>query len=156
MNGFLSYQFLVLFLLLAATSAASGWFIFAIHKKMKRFFGETGMSMEENIAQDLMRRTARLEARSEELNPRIDMLERVATTSVQKMGFTRFNPFQDTGGDNSFILVLLDRTNTGIILSSLYTREGIRLYAKSIETGKSKHVLSAEEKKVLEDTIHRQ
>lgn len=155
MNEFLSYQFVALFLLLTAASIAGGWFIFDMRKKMKRFLGETGMSMEENITQDLMRRTARLEAKSEELDPRIDLLEKIATVSIQKISFVRFNPFQDTGGDNSFILVLLDRTNTGIILSSLYTREGIRLYAKSIEAGKYKHVLSAEEKKVLEDTIQK-
>ena len=156
MNVFLSYQFIVLFLLLMAASATGGWFLFDMRKKIKRFFGETGMSIEENNAKDLMRRTARLEAKFEELDPRIDILEKVATTSIQKISFIRFNPFQDTGGDNSFILVLLDRTNTGIILSSLYTREGIRLYAKSIEAGKPKYVLSTEEKKVLEDIMHKQ
>lgn len=156
MNGFLTSQFLVIFLLLLAAGTTGGWFIFDIRKKMKRLLGETGMSMEEHTTQDLMRRTARLEAKSEEFDPRIDLLEKVATTSIQKINFIRFNPFQDTGGDNSFILVLLDRTNTGIILSSLYTRENIRLYAKSIEAGKPKHALSAEEKKALEDAMHKQ
>ena len=155
MNGFFGYQFVTLFLLLTAASVAGGWFIFDMRKKMKQFLGETGANIEENIAQDLMRRAARLEAKFEELDPRIDILEKTATTSIQKISFVRFNPFQDTGGDNSFILVLLDRTNTGIVLSSLYTREGIRLYAKSIEAGKPKYVLSTEEKKVLEDTMRK-
>lgn len=113
------------------------------------------MNLDEDTVHGLMRRIARLEAKSEELDPRIALLEDVATSSIQKVGFTRFNPFQDTGGDNSFILVLLDRTNTGVILSSLYMREGVRVYAKSIEAGKPKHVLSAEEKKILEDTMHK-
>lgn len=155
MNGFLSYQFVAFFLLLTVTSLVGGWVIFDMRKKMKRLLGETGTSMEEDIAQDLIRRAARLEAKCEELDPRIDLLEKIATVSIQKVSFVRFNPFQDTGGDNSFILVLLDRTNTGVILSSLYTREGIRLYAKSIEAGKHKHVLSTEEEKVLEDTIQK-
>jgi len=155
MNGFLTSQFLVIFLLLLALSVVGGWFVSDYRKKMKKFLGETGMDLDENTIHGLMRRIARLEAKSEELDPRITLLENVATSSIQKVGFARFNPFQDTGGDNSFMLVLLDRTNTGVILSSLYMREGVRVYAKSIEAGKPKHVLSAEEKKILEDTMHK-
>ena len=75
--------------------------------------------------------------------------------SVQKVGFLRFNPFQDTGGDNSFALALLDRENNGVILSSFYTREGVRIYAKQIENGASRQALSDEEKKVLEEALNR-
>ncbi|MDP3778934.1 MAG: DUF4446 family protein [bacterium] len=153
MTSLPSYQFTVLFLLLLAASAIAAWFIFDMKKTIKRFLGQTGTDIEEDVLHGLMRRIARLEAKAEEFDPRIDLLEKVATTSIQKTGFVRFNPFQDTGGDNSFILVLLDRTNTGVVLSSLYMREGIRLYAKSVEGGKPKHVLSEEEKRVLEDTM---
>lgn len=155
MNEFLTSQFLVIFLLLMAASITAGWFIFDIRKTVRRFLGQPGTNLNEDMVSSLMRRIAQLEATSEELNPRIALLEDAAVSSIQKIGFVRFNPFQDTGGDNSFMLVLLDRTNTGVILSSLYMREGIRLYAKSIEAGKPKHVLSAEEKKILEDTIQK-
>ena len=155
MNSLTSYQFTVLFLLLLAASAVAAWFIFDMRKTIKRFLGATCTNPEEEIIHGLMRRIARLEAKSEELDPRVNLLEKVAATSIQKTGFMRFNPFQDTGGDNSFILALLDHANTGIVLSSLYMRDGIRLYAKSIEEGKPKQVLSEEEKKVLEDTIRK-
>ena len=101
----------------------------------------------------IVRRVARLEARAEELDPRITMVEQATETSIRKVGFIRFNPFQDTGGDNSFTVVLLDLNNTGVILSSLYMRDGVRLYGKAVERGTSKHVLSDEEKSVLEQTI---
>ncbi len=156
MNGFFTSQFLVIFLLVAAIAGAGAWYIFDIRKKIQKFLGEAGINIDEDTTQGLMRRIARLEAKSEELDPRIAILENVATMSIQKIGFVRFNPFQDTGGDNSFMLVLLDRTNTGVILSSLYMRDGIRLYAKSIEAGTPKQVLSIEEKKVLENTMHTQ
>ncbi|MBI2122392.1 MAG: DUF4446 family protein [Candidatus Sungbacteria bacterium] len=106
-----------------------------------------------NIEQETLRRLAKTEAKIENLEPRMNLLESVSKISVQKVGFLRFNPFQDTGGDQSFILVMLDRENNGVAVSSLYSREGTRLYAKEISAGKSKHPLSAEEKKVLEDTI---
>ena len=113
-----------------------------------------GADIDENITHGLMRRVARLEAKSEETDPRLVVLERIAASSIQKVGFVRFNPFQDTGGDNSFMLVLLDRNDTGVLLSSLYMREGARLYAKSIEKGRPRHVLSPDENKLLEETLH--
>ena len=156
MNDMSAYQFGILFLFFVASFGVGGWFIFDLRKKMRRFLGETGMNLEGDIARDLMRRLARLEVKSEELEPHMARLDAVSNTAIQKIGFVRFNPFPDTGGDNSFMLVLLDRQNNGILLSSLYMRESVRVYAKSIEQGKSKHVLSEDEKKILEQTLNKQ
>lgn len=136
---------------LIATGAV-GWIVFGIRKQAKRIFGANPLP--ENTQSELLRRIARLEAKLELVEPRVEILEGVAKVSVQKVGFLRFNPFQDTGGDNSFVMALLDANDNGIIISSLYTREGIRLYGKKIEKGSSKNVLSDEEKKVLADAIN--
>ena len=69
---------------------------------------------------------------------------------IQKIGLLRFNPFKDTGGDQSFILALVDAHDTGIIITALYSRSGTRWYTKKIVRGKStEHELSDEEKKAL-------
>lgn len=69
---------------------------------------------------------------------------------IQKIGLLRFNPFKDTGGDQSFILALVDAYNTGIIITALYSRNGTRWYTKKVVKGKStEHELSDEEKKAL-------
>ena len=69
---------------------------------------------------------------------------------IQKIGLLRFNPFKDTGGDQSFILALVDAYNTGIIITALYSRSGTRWYTKRVVKGKStEHELSEEEKKAL-------
>src|SRR5579872_2025717 len=69
---------------------------------------------------------------------------------IQKIGLLRFNPFKDTGGDQSFILALVDAHDTGIIITALYSRSGTRWYTKKIIKGKStEHELSEEEKKAL-------
>lgn len=66
--------------------------------------------------------------------------------SIHKVGIIRFNPFKDIGGDQSFALALLDGKNSGIVLSSLHTREGTRIYSKPIEKGISdKYTLTEEE-----------
>lgn len=69
---------------------------------------------------------------------------------IQKIGLLRFNPFKDTGGDQSFILALVDAHDTGIIITALYSRSGTRWYTKKIVRGRStEHELSEEEKKAL-------
>jgi hypothetical protein len=79
-----------------------------------------------------------------------DKLEKDSLSHIQKVGLVRFNPFKDTGGDQSFILALVDAENTGVVISSLHTRTGTRWYAKGIVRGKGvEHELSKEEEKAL-------
>lgn len=69
--------------------------------------------------------------------------------TVQKVGLVRYNPFADTGSDLSFAIALLDGLGSGIVISSLHSREGTRIYAKAIEKGESKHHLTEEEKEAI-------
>lgn len=79
-----------------------------------------------------------------------DTIQKQGVFHIQKVGLLRFNPFKDTGGDQSFILALLDGTDTGVIISGLYSRSGTRWYAKRINKGKPlQHELSSEEKEAL-------
>lgn len=77
-------------------------------------------------------------------------LEKDGLLHIQKIGLLRFNPFKDTGGDQSFILALLNSHETGIVISGLYSRSGTRWYAKRIVDGKgAEYELSEEEKKAV-------
>ncbi|OGE99488.1 MAG: hypothetical protein A3G89_03135 [Candidatus Doudnabacteria bacterium RIFCSPLOWO2_12_FULL_42_9] len=59
------------------------------------------------------------------------------TQNFQKIGFIRFNPFDDAGGNISFALALLNSHNDGFVLSSLHGRDGTRVYAKVVRSGLS-------------------
>ena|SRR3989344_1281309 len=73
---------------------------------------------------------------------------------LQKVGFLRFNPFTDTGGNQSFILSLLDENGTGVVISSLHSRENTRVYAKAIDKGQCQdQILSKEERQVIRDSL---
>ncbi len=72
---------------------------------------------------------------------------------VQKMGVVRFNPFNEMGGDHSFVLTLLDGHGTGFIITGLHTRERTRIYIKDVKKGASEYKLSVEEKKSLRDVM---
>lgn len=76
-------------------------------------------------------------------------INRRAMLPIQKVGLVRFNPFNETGGDQSFSLCLLDGGGTGFVLTALHTRDRTRVYTKPVEAGKSKYELSAEEQKAL-------
>lgn len=73
---------------------------------------------------------------------------------LQRVGFKRFNPFTNTGGNQSFSLGILDENGDGIMISSLHSRESTRIYAKPITKGKSAGTgLSAEEKQALKQAL---
>ncbi len=81
-----------------------------------------------------------------------DKIQKEGLLHIQKIGLVRFNPFKDTGGDQSFILSLVDGSDTGVIISGLYARSGTRWYAKRVVKGKSvEHGLSDEEKRALKE-----
>lgn len=83
---------------------------------------------------------------------RCDTIEKHILLHIQKIGLLRFNPFKDTGGDQSFIVTLLDANNTGIVISGLYARSGTRWYAKRVVEGKGlDHELSDEEKRAIKE-----
>lgn len=84
------------------------------------------------------------------LTARCDTIEEKQVFNIQKIGLLRFNPFKDTGGDQSFILSLLDAHDTGVVITTLYSRSGTRWYAKKVIAGKgSEHELSDEEKQAI-------
>ena len=69
--------------------------------------------------------------------------------NVQKIGIVRFNPFAETGGNMSFVIALLNARKNGIVISSLHSREGTRIYAKPVSSGESAHHLTDEEKQAI-------
>lgn len=93
----------------------------------------------------------------------IDKLARQVAKQVEidrqhfsKQTILRFNPFEESGGDQSFVIVLLNDINNGIVISSLHSRSGTRVYAKEVLAGKAvSHKFSKEEKEAVEKTVQR-
>lgn len=81
----------------------------------------------------------------DELAARSAVLEATQRRTLQRIGLVRFNPFEDTGGNQSFALAVLDARGDGFVVSSLHARTGTRVYGKSVAGGRSESNLSAEE-----------
>src|SRR5258708_38547598 len=62
----------------------------------------------EAILGNLLKDTNQTKKDIAHLNNRCDILEKNELYHIQKIGLLRFNPFNDTGGDQSFILTLSD------------------------------------------------
>ncbi len=102
------------------------------------------------ILNDIVEKEAKFERGLIALNKKVVELDDESQFYIQKVGMLRFNPFNDTGGDQSFILSLLDARDTGVVISSLHTRTGTRWYAKRITEGKGvDHELSNEERDAI-------
>lgn len=77
-------------------------------------------------------------------------IHNLASRGLHKIGVIRFNPFKDIGGNQSFVVALLDGKNSGVVISSLHTREGTRVYSKPITRGASEeYQLTEEETKAV-------
>lgn len=87
----------------------------------------------------------------EEISRLSEDIRRLALSGIHRIGVVRFNPFQDTGGNQSFSIALLDGSNSGFVISSLLSREGGRVYAKPVLSGEAKdYPFTTEEKRAIE------
>jgi Protein of unknown function (DUF4446) len=117
------------------------------------FFNKLTKGMEVTDLKKVLERILKSgEANTDELKTlerRVDLIEEDGKFHIQKVGIVRFNPFKELGGDHSFSLAILDSYDSGIIITSLHTRDRTRVYMKDIKKGKSGLELSSEEKKAL-------
>jgi Protein of unknown function (DUF4446) len=81
------------------------------------------------------------------------VLEAGAPLAYQRVGLVRFNPFEDTGGNQSFALALLDGRGTGFVISSLHARSGTRVYGKAVKAGAAESTLSDEEAEAVRQAM---
>lgn len=92
--------------------------------------------------------------RNEEIISFCKTLDENMKKCTQKIGIVRYNAFKDTGSDLSFSLAILDDYNNGVVLNGIYARDSSNIYAKPVENGNSKYVLSNEEKEAINRAIN--
>jgi len=103
-----------------------------------------------SILEGLLSNSEKETKRIDELFEKINKLQKDNVFNIQKVGLVRFNPFSETGGNQSFSLALLDGEDNGFIITSLHSREITRMYAKEVSNGKQRsYELSTEEKRAV-------
>ena len=123
-----------------------------LRRRLRRLLTEGEGGGLDAIAAEL-ERVDRLGERVDALNALQRELERTGQQAIQRVGVVRFNPFTDSGGDQSFAIALLDALGNGVVLSSLHGRADTRIFAKQVRSGRSKHQLSAEEEEAIRQAL---
>lgn len=123
-------------------------------KKKYDFFmqGENGASLERKLSVEVseIRDAAKgLETMMSEQAA----IRNIQSNTIQKIGFIKYNAFENIGNDLSFALTLLDGNNNGICISSIYGRNESRIFSKPIVKGKSLVSLSQEELESLNEAL---
>ena len=73
---------------------------------------------------------------STDLKEEIEKVRIDGLDHVQKVGLVRYNPFSETGGNQSFVLALLDAKGNGLVMTTLHSREATRVFAKPVKEAK--------------------
>lgn len=129
------------------------WQVYQTGKKIKTMFKGTRAADLEGVIFEQIKRLRQTEKNLAELTKFSQQLEKMAQNSIQKVDVVRFNPFSDTGGNQSFCIACLDAQNNGFTLTSLFTREGTRIYTKPINDSESKYPLTEEEKRAIKGAV---
>ena len=106
------------------------------------------------ISKEALKRIEQLEKTVFELSKNLEDTKASIKKAIVKVGVVRFNPFHETGGDQSFAIALLDEYNTGFVIMSHYMKDHNRVYAKPITKGISEYMLSEEEKEAMKKAMN--
>lgn len=144
---------LVLVILLV-TTLVNTWKLYRLKKNLSLLWkGKTGTDIESLLVQQVSD-IKLLDQEIQELFEISNRLRELALKSIHKFSVLRFNPFKEVGSNQSFSLALLDGKNNGVVISSLHTREGTRVYAKPIKNGDADGFpLTDEERHVIQEAV---
>src|SRR5438445_8330069 len=101
-----------------------------LRRRLRRLIGDAEGAGLDELLDRQFRRLDTVAERVEALNRLHHELQTLSQRSIQKVGVVRFNPFADTGGDQSFAVALVHAEGNGVVLSSRHGRADTRLVAK--------------------------
>jgi hypothetical protein len=124
------------------------WMAVIEHRLRKFFAGKKAESLE-GLMIDICEKVENLKKTQEEINSHLVVVDKRLGKSIRNVETVRFNPFVDAGSNQSFAMAFLNDEGNGVIISSLYARDRMSIFAKPITSGKSEFELTTEEKEVL-------
>jgi len=128
----------------------TGWII-RLEVRLHRFTrGSGGKSLEGTIGGHSSRIIS-IEEHSKTIDAAMKAMDERLKKSVQEVRTIRFDPFEGTAGSGkqSFATALLNEHGDGVVISSLYTREKVSVFAKPVEKKTSQYELTKEEKEAI-------
>ncbi len=125
-----------------------------LERRYKSFMkGQDGQSLEKQFKRQFNQIDKLMEANEVHIHD-INLLKNNYQRLFSKYGVEKYDAFDDVGGKLSFVLALLDKHNTGIILNAIHSRDNCFLYLKEIVKGESYVMLSQEEVEALRKAVN--
>ena len=107
----------------------------------------------EDVIDEFVKTARRLDERTKMIAQEIDNINERLAKAIQRVHTVRYNPFKDQGGNQSFATCFMDENGDGLVISSLYSRDKVSVYAKPLVDGKSEYELSQEEKDSIDKAL---
>lgn len=107
----------------------------------------------EDVMLNFFERIEMLENAEQRMHQDIKEIKQNLKITYQKTGLVKYDAFREMSGALSYSLALLDKQNNGVLITSMYSREGCYTYAKDIVNGESKINLSEEETEALKQAV---
>lgn len=120
-----------------------------LHYKIHRFTqGETGASLE-TLIKNCIDSVKDIENRNELISKHALSLDTRVSHALRNAQTVRYKAFEANGSSQSFSIALLNEKGSGVVLSSLHSRDRVSTFAKPIEKYNSTYDLTEEEKSVI-------
>ena len=124
-----------------------------LRRRLRLVLPEGGSATLDQVLERQLERVETLAQRLDAVNKLQHELEELTHRTIQKVGIVRYNPFADSGGDQSFAIALLDSLGNGVVISSLHSRAETRVFAKPVQAGRSRYPLSDEEQDAIKKAL---
>ena len=144
-------KFLIVYFCVFVITLVLGIFwVVKTERRLKRFFAGKKAKDLENTIISMQEHISKLENAKEKNETEIKILKEKLKKSIRGLETIRFNPFKDQGSNQSFAIGMLNEEGDGVVLSSLYSRERMSIFAKPIKNHKSEYELTEEERNAIE------
>jgi hypothetical protein len=111
---------------------------------------------------DLVDFAVSLQGRIDDLHRAVDEIaaglvrvDRRVDASVTNTSIVRYDAYENTGGNQSASLAVLDSARTGVVVTAIQGRDYARIYMKELDRGKASIALSPEEAEAVERAMSR-
>ena len=128
-----------------------GYFVYSLSARLSKLTtGTNGKSLEDAIYK-LMEDHTIFQHRMESMEQTTGRLDTEIKSAPRGIATVRYNAFADVGGKQSFATAILSEDGNGVVISSMYSRERVNIYAKPIANFVSEYELSKEEVQALKE-----
>jgi len=141
---------IIFFAVTAVVLIVYGFWMVNTEKRLKRFFlGKKAKDLEGTIT-ELEVSIEKLKVAKQNTEQELTQINAKLKKSIRGLETIRYNPFPDQGSNQSFAIGMLDEEGDGVVISSLYSRDRMSVFAKPIKNKTSSYELTDEEKEAVQ------